>query len=1051
MILTKSKVGSIDLDALLDEKIKSGKLNEFVLVVPTNRKIRSLKREIISNAPQQTAGKINLETIASFATNILFADANSSLRTLSEAASSVLLKQSFKETKPNYFSVYKNDIPHGTLERIRDVISEYKRQGITPSLLRLESENLTGSEKIKAEDIANVYENYQSKCSKLNVKEVGDIYSELNSLSQGAFEKNFRKLYPDAALIIINGFDEFTSPEIEIINSASETKGCELFVLFDYYNFNEMIFSHLEKCYGKLIKKGFSPIKDISAAVQNKFQTITRENLFKKKSGKKENTFENSLTKISASTREIEVRLIAKEIKELIIEKKVEPHRICVAFNLIQKYSPLIRDIFPLFGLPFNLTDRIPLDSSSPVISIINFLEILENDFYYKNIFRALSGGFLELTEVDASNLLKTSVNLKIISGFDNWNNTLEDAIEKLDKLEENGDDYKIKDKIIFKKALADIKQISKILSPFNKSMTLEEFFITLQNLIYSLRVPERMINDNASSPEENVKGLTTFLDLVEEIFELFTLEFGENKTHPLSFYLNNIRTAVSSSRFNIKEKPGYGVQVTTLNEIRGLKFDYLFISGLCDGDLPTRYAPEIFFSGSYSKNERNHQTEERYRFYQSLCAWEKHLYFTFPFREEKKELVESSFLNEFEEIFLIKVKKEKNYSDSIYSKEELLINLGRNNFKNLLPDFNLVENGIDIDGIKRAIEINKLRQENPFGGSEFSGHLKETLNEPLKKSLDELELNEYSISQLETYAKCPYKYFAERILKLELPEEPTEDIEALEMGSLLHSILYKFYKEIRKKGIVLADADDKQFIFSENLIFEIAEKLVEEANFHSPLTFFEKEKILGINGDRKKTILYKFLLEEKNNSDGFIPELFETGFGKVQDEGSITPVKISVDSIKVSGKIDRIDIDEKGNKYKIIDYKLSGKKPKASELLNGISLQLPLYLYAAKEMIKAQLNLEYEPAGAVIYSLKFSDEDFGEHLISQLTARSKPDDEKLTNAYKELIEICLDMIKKYVKEITEGKFNLSTLKDRENIVCRYCNFRPICRIQELS
>ena len=1051
MILTKNKIESIDLDTLLDEKIKSGRLNEFVLVVPTNRKIRSLKREIISNAPDQTAGKINLETIASFAANILFAEENSSARTLSEAASSVLIKQSFQETKPNYFSIYKNEIPHGTLERIRDVISEYKRQGISPSLLRLESENLTGSEKIKAEDIANVYENYQLKLSKLNVKEVGDIYSELNSLPKAAFEKNFRNLYPDAAYIVINGFDEFTSPEIEIINSASEIKGCELYVSFDYYNFNEMIFSHLEKCYGKLIKKGFAPVKDISAAVQNKFQTLARENLFKGKSKGKDNSFENNLTKIAASNRENEVRLIAKEIKELITEKGIEPHRICVAFNLIQKYSPLVRDIFQLYGLPFNLTDRIPLNSSSPAISIINFLEILENDFYYKNIFRALSSGFLELPEIDASNLLKASVNLKIISGFDNWSNTLEDAIEKLNQSEENGDDYRFKDKIIFKKALEDLKQISMLLIPFSKAMTLEEFFSALQNLIYSLKVPARMINDNAASPEENVKGLTTFLDLVEEVFELFRLEHGTGKKFHLSFFLNIIRTAVSSSRFNIKEKPGFGVQVTTLNEIRGLKFDYLFISGLCDGDLPTRYSPEIFFSGSYSKNEQNHQTEERYRFYQSLCAWEKQLYFTFPSQEEKKELVESNFLNEFEEIFSLKEKEEKDFSDTIYSKEELLINLGKNNFEYIQPEFNPIENGIRVDRLKNAIEVSKLRQENPFGGSEYSGHLKDKLDESFKKMLEELELNEYSISQLETYAKCPYKYFAERILKLELPEEPTEDIEALEMGSLLHSILYKFYKEIREKEIVLAGADDKQFNFAQDLIFEIAEKFVEEANFHSPLTFFEKEKVLGINGDRKKSILYKFLLDEKNNSDGFVPELFETSFGKVQGEGSKTPVQISVDSIKVSGKIDRIDIDEKGNKYKIIDYKLSGKKPKASELLNGISLQLPLYLYAAKEMIKAQMNSEYEPVGAVIYSLKFSDEDFGGHLISQLSARSKLDDEKLTNAYKELIEICLDMIKKYVKEITEGKFNLSTLKNREDIVCRFCNFRPVCRIQEVS
>ena len=37
--------------------------------------------------------------------------------------------------------------------------------------------------------------------------------------------------------------------------------------------------------------------------------------------------------------------------------------------------------------------------------------------------------------------------------------------------------------------------------------------------------------------------------------------------------------------------------------------------------------------------------------------------------------------------------------------------------------------------------------------------------------------------------------------------------------------------------------------------------------------------------------------------------------------------------------------------------------------MFDGLQLQLPLYLYAAKEIIKAELNEDYDPAGALIYS----------------------------------------------------------------------------------
>ncbi len=553
MILTKIKKKSFDLDLLIDNKIKSGKLNELLFIVPTNRKIRSLKREIISSSPNQAAGKINLETIGTFSTNLLFANGNSKGKILSEAASSVLLKQSFGEANLKYFSVYKKEIPQGTIERIKNVISEYKKQGITPLLLRAESEKLSGSEKIKAEDIANIFEIYILKCNQLNVKEIGDIYNELIQFNIQSFENNFRKLYTDVNLIVINGFDEFTSPEIEIIDFTSQLKNSELFISFDYYSNNPIIFSHLDKCYGKLIKKGFSVLKDGQNSAQNNFQKIVRERLFKNAGNNKVDQFKNSITKISGVTREKEIEIVAKEIKKLITNENVEPHKICVAFNLIQKYSPIVRDIFNVYNLPFNLTDRIPLNSSSPVISIVNFLEILENDFYYKNIFRALSGGYFKLEDIDVSNLLKVSVDLKIISGYENWINSIQDALISAEDKRDDDNKFSSIKKSALDKALFDINKLFILLSSFNKILTVEEFKNNLNNLIFSLQLPANLINDQSENSEENIKGITTFLDLMNEVFDLFKLEFDKNKKFPLSFFLNNLRTAISSSRFNIK------------------------------------------------------------------------------------------------------------------------------------------------------------------------------------------------------------------------------------------------------------------------------------------------------------------------------------------------------------------------------------------------------------------------------------------------------------------------------------------------------------------
>lgn len=1043
MILSKSLIQEVDLDWLINQKLREQKLNEILLIVPTNRKSRYLKKELIEISPQQSAGKINIETIGTFTTKLTEETINSSNILMSEAAGSVLLNQSFQETRLNFFSYYKKNIPFGTLNRVRSVISEYKRHGITPETIFNEAGSLGESENLKALDIAAVYSLYQKKCIKLGLNEIGDIYSKILHQSHNEYENKFKKLYPKVNLIIINGFDEFTSPEVEIINRLAETHDVQLFIYFDYYNFNPNIFSHLDKCYQKFILKGFKEIRDKSAAGFNEFQNLVRKNLFKKEVKKEINLFKSNITTIQADNRINEVELIAKEIKEIILLKHAEPNKICVVFNLIQNYSPLIRDIFTKFGIPFNLTDRFHLSTSAAVNSVINFLEILENDFYYKNIFRALSLNYLKIVNVDLSNILKASVELKIVSGYRNWIDILNDALNQLFYDEEETTHRKEKQNV-YAKALEDIQKIFDWLKPFAAKLTIPEFKKAFHDLIFSSRIHSVLLNNADEETEKNIRAFEYFLSTVDEVLDLLTLEHSVNAKLPLKFFLNQIRTAVSAARYNIAEKPGYGVQVTTLNEIRGLSFDYLFISGLCDGDFPTRYTPEIFFSGSFVKSENIHQIEQRYHFYQALCSWKKQLYFTYPLHDEKRDLVQSNFLTDFLSIFTAAHKTAANYDDKIYSKEELLIHFGRSHLEEAVDSQVFSDLNIDLNSINQAILIDQQRLNKPFTESAYTGFISDQLTISGKDKLTKLAESEYSATQLEIYALCPYKYFAEKILNLQPPAEPTEEIEALEMGSLLHLILYEFYTRLKEKKILLNNASDEEFKIAEDLIFSIANEKIKQANFKSELSFFEIEKIVGIDGNRKQSILYKFLEQERFEDEGYTPEFFEAEFGNLKSQKE----KMKIGNLQLRGKIDRIEINHSQKRYKVVDYKLSGKKLSKDDFNRGLSLQLPLYMYAAKKIIHAQLNKDYEPAGSEIYSLKFNSEDFGKKAVKLSGRGGSPEQEVELN--KNLINLCLETINKYAANIQTGKFHLSTLEDRESKVCKYCNFKAICRIQEV-
>ena len=1045
MILTKENITSIDIDILVNEKIKSGNVSRLLLLVPTNRKARNLKKEIISGSPGQAASGINIETLGTLAVKLL--NETKPFRQLSEAAASVFIKKSASETELHYFSQYKDEIPFGTLDRIKNVISEYKRQGITPDVLRREAEKLEGSEKNKAADIADIYENYLSKSKTLNAFETGDVYQELNILSAKTFHENFSRLYPEVELIVAVDFSEFSIPEIIILDELSTVFGAKLFLSFDYSVNNDFIFYHLTKTYQKLEEFGFRKIEDKSPAERNEFINLIRENLFKTKKNDRKKDYKEKIVKISGYDKEKEIDLIAREIKNLILEKKAEPHNICVVFNLIDDYSSIVKDIFTKNGLPFNLTDRAPLDNSNPVTAIVNFLEIIENDFYFKNIFRALSSGFVDVSAIDVANLYRISSELKIVAGKENWINTLKDSIANLPH---TGDDEDLNDKHkSYSKALSDIKYISELLSSFEDKLSIPEFHKRLQDFIVKSKLPFKLL-DTEIDREKNIRAFTEFIETISEIFMLLTEESGKETKFSLKYFVDQIRTACGWARFNVKEKSNYGVQVTTFEEIRGLKFDYLFIGGLYDGNFPTRYNPEIFFSGSFRKQSLIHQTEERYRVYQTLCTWNKQLYLTFPMTQGGKETVVSTFLKDFEELCIIIEKNEDDYEDAIYSKEDLLIAAGRNEInltKNTFDDFE----SINSDRILKAIEIDKIRNFDPFGESVFTGNILsggENSNE-LVGALNKYLIKQYSISQLETYAKCPFKFFLERVLGIETIEEPTEDIEAIEMGRLLHSILFEFYSAIRNKNIVLGGCDAKIFASAEKLIYKIAEEQLKTTAFKSPLTFYEKEKLLGLNGDKKQSILYQFLEAEREGDTEWIPKYFEVSFGRIRegesDEYLSDGQPVEIDGINLRGKVDRVELNEKTGSFNVVDYKLGGTKPTFDDLKDGISLQLPVYLYAVRDLFKKKFGKDYSPNEIFIYSLKYAVDDFGKKKV----ASSKKGDE-ISNV-DQLIESSIRHIKNYITLISQGKFNLSKLEDREAKVCRFCQFRTICRIDEVK
>ena len=1037
MIISSKYSKNPNPNLLLENAVKSNSLDNILLIVPTNRKVRTLKKDLIARLPNSAGSKINIETLATFTSKLLSQE--KIFTELSEAASTILIKQCANSVKLKYFSKYHNELPYGTLERIKNLFTEYKYHGISPNYLNNDCEKLTGSAKLKALDIISLYEEYTRKCRQLNSFEIGDVYNELLNLGDVKIKSSFKSVYENIKTILIEDFQTFNSPEVELLSIIKGIDFLDLFITIEYDESNKKVFGHLDNAIEKFGNKGFY-FPEVTKKNQNAFREYLLNNFYINKSKKKKKT--NRIKKIEAPDEETEIEIIAQEIKKLIIEENVEPSNICVVFNLIQNYAPIVRDIFNKYKIPFNLTDRILLANTVPITAIVSTLEILENDFYYKNVFRSLGSGFWEVMNIDTHNLFRVSEQIKIVTGYQNWVNSIQNEINSL-RLDRANDDSSEIQKL--EKAINDIEKINSVIEPFRKPNTYEEFYKLLEALIIKLKIPVALLNSPLDQ-EKNIRSVGKFLDIISEVFSLLESQENEKKKHSFGFLLEQVRTICSWARYNVKEKSDYGVQVTSFDEIKGFEFEYLFVPRLIDGQLPTKYSPEIFKTESFKKSADMHQCEDRFKFYSAFMSFNKRIYISYPKTWGGKDTVKSSFLNELDLIF--ESENVVTASDTLFNEEEYQIYIGSNFEKREQFDFEIQ----NIQKLESAILIDKMRLGEERASSTYNGFLKQD-NQELDLEINELlssfKEKQFSVTQLETYAKCPFKFFIERVLNIEEIEEPTEDIEAIEMGRLLHEILFRFYEKIREQKIIISGCHQLIFDKALKIIFSIAQEEIGKINFKSPLSFFEKEKLLGLNGNHEDSILFKFVEKERELDPEFVPSFFEVSFGKLNNNNSDkslthnTPVDVG--GVRLRGKIDRIDINHKLRTFNIVDYKLSGTKPKAYELKNGISLQLPIYMFAAQQLLKEKLILDYSPGDMIIYSLKYSEDSFKPIIVS-FKERGEKDPISIT----QLIEISKTYVTEYVNSIAEGIFPLSIHENREELVCRYCNFRKICRVDEL-
>ena len=112
-----------------------------------------------------------------------------------------------------------------------------------------------------------------------------------------------------------------------------------------------------------------------------------------------------------------------------------------------------------------------------------------------------------------------------------------------------------------------------------------------------------------------------------------------------------------------------------------------------------------------------------------------------------------------------------------------------------------------------------------------------------------------HSASGLSVYGNCPYRFFAQRVLRLEPRGEAALDLQAIDAGKLLHDVLRRFFERHRREALHKLDRKKLQ-----TELAAIADRVFDE---HERVVPPLNKQIWKIDREIRKILLDQVLLYE--------------------------------------------------------------------------------------------------------------------------------------------------------------------------------------------
>ena len=988
--------------------LKANKGYKFYYILPNGKLLVKYRQEILNRV--ENAFDVNLFTFDNIVDRLLKDKFYINVdRETKEAIIRSVLKDLRDEGKLSYY--YDISFKKGFAKAVSGIIGEIKRSLVT-------------------------YEDYLNKCpASPFYTEIGFIYEEYEKKLQEhnlidreeSFMKALEILEEDLSFfdgldfIIIDYFFDFRPQELKLLEKITETN-CSIYINMPF-NRGEN-FKSFTNTLGILSKMGFA-IEEVKGERHDKFEELA--SILFTKDNKVVDLSEN-INIIKAANKYLEIKKVAEEVKRHFA-KGVSLKDMAIVLTNDELYKDILFQVFGEERIPISLDKEISLIEIPLLKELIQVLEVKKYNMDRKSIINRIKSSYYPLVNKKEREYIEYILRIGSIGELkkhkmDHIIGTIEDEANTIP-------------------ARATVVEYVNLALEIIQKYKVEEGILN----IYKRTKDYNLANRDFSALNKLKEILNSISGILSAIEEEVTLE---DFIDILSSYLQN--ESIVEIQGNID-----GLDILTPITARGRKYQVLFVIGMSQGHYPNIMHKSFFFKednykdlkyiGLDVKNYYEILDKEALMFTNIIASCSQVLYLSYSEDStEDEKSIESIFLDEvfnrlkgdkkeakakLEAIEIDYLFKER--AEDISTERELLEYILRkhtegNLDKELLNTYGSIDRNV-FEEINMKIKCELYRDREDF--NEYKGFI---ADDNVKEDLYNIHKDKvYSISYLETYGQCPYRFLLSKVLDVEEMEREYEEFTALDLGVAKHELLKEYYLEYYEqiKDYILYDKD---FNIDETYNF-ILQGLEEKIAAGSTRIDYLERKLIVLNGANQ---LLEFIANDINRMKGYkskvLPYGFEVPFGKDR----VFEIKCEDKSILFTGIIDRIDkyVDE--DKYILIDYKSRpGGTSTIEDIKKGLSLQLPLYI----------MSLGDKEVAAGIYGI-ISNGKFVETIVLDAEAENIGPADKKGVMDEEELKALLDHTRSYVlsfiEAIHQGDFSINPKK-----CVPYCAYKDICRYRK--